>query len=206
MPETKAKVADTERSPQTIVYHRAECEDHPSPNRALTLDHIRLRNVVVRADPADARALFEKLTPDACSCGAGVDSDIRTTQWPPVPVTTEAALRLFDVTDGHVALRVKSLNYPAEAVDWQGVLNLDDPVRDEEWDLGVIDGRLVSRTTRSHKRIWSATSLSPDQLGVLLRKLPSRPKATANSALDALMDDYEHGHDVTCGTEVPDAQ
>jgi hypothetical protein len=206
MAETKAKVVDTERSPDTIIYHRAECEDHPSPTRAVTLDHDRLRNVVIGGDVTEVRELFEQMTPDACTCGTAVTSEIVTTQWPPVPVTADAALRLFDLTDGHVALRVKSLNYPEDAVDWQGVLNLDDPVRDQEWDLGVVDGRLVSRTTRSHKPVWSATSLSPDQLGVLLRKLPSRPKATANSALDALMQDYDDGHDITCGTEVPDAQ
>lgn len=196
---------DTERDPDVVMYHRADCPNHPNPDRphCTDLKHFQSREVAIGGDPVRSRELFEEIVPETCSCGATIATDFRTVEWPPIPMSTDAALGLFERTDGYVVLRVKSLNYPEDPVDWQGILGLDDPVRDREWYLGLVGGRLVTRTRIGHEPIWSATRFSPDTLGVLLRKLPSQPTAIWGSELDGILEDYQAGHEVTAGVTAP---
>lgn len=202
--EGKQRSQDHERAPDAVMYHRGDCVDHPCPERGDPMStHLRSRTVVVGGDPVHKRDLFEKAVPDYCECGAAVETDFRTVQWPSIPVTTDAALGLFERTDGCVALRVQPLSYPEEAVDWQAVVGVDDPVRDQEWDVGVVGGRLITRTKQSREPVWDATELTTDQLGVLLRKLPSEPKPIGETNLEATLEDYQAGHDIETGVPLP---
>lgn len=197
---------DTERAPDTVLYHRSDCMDHPCPEQPYLQPadelHLTCRNVVINGDPVAVRDLFDEVTPDHCSCGAPVASDSHVFEWPPVPITGEAALDMFRRTDGHVVLRVNALNYPAEPVDWQSLLGRDDPVRERDWMAGLVDGHLVTRTRIDHEPIWEATAVSPSEFGVLLRKLPSRPKPIYVSELEGVLEDYQSGHEITTGIEL----
>lgn len=203
--ETKQRQRDTERDPDVVMYHRADCTEHPDSERHLRHEptHFRSREVAIGGDPVQSRELFEEIVPETCSCGAAIESDFRTVEWPAIPMTTEAAMGLFRRTDGYVVLRVKSLNYPEEHVDWQSILGIDDPAREREWYLGMVGDRLVTRTRYDHQPIWSATEFTPDQLGVLLRKLPSEPKSIWDSELSGLLEDYQAGHELTAGVKAP---
>lgn len=203
--ETKQRQRDTERDPDVVMYHRADCSDHPDQERRFRGEpnHFRSREVAIGGDPVQSRELFEEIIPETCGCGAPIESDFRTVEWPAIPMTTDAAMGLFRRTDGNVVLRVKSLNYPEEPVDWQSIIGLDDPVRERDWYLGMVGDRLVTRTRVEHKPIWSATEFDPDQLGVLLRKLPSEPKGIWNTKLSGLLEDYQAGHEITSGVKVP---
>lgn len=187
------------------MYHRADCPEHPATERHLTQEptHFRSREVAIGGDPVQSRELFEEVIPETCSCGAAIESDFRTVEWPAIPMTTDAAMGLFRRTEGFVVLRVKALNYPEDPVDWQSIVGLDDPAREQDWYLGMVGGQLVTRTRRSHQPIWSSTEFDADQLGVLLRKLPSEPKSIWGTELDGLLEDYQAGHEITAGVKAP---
>jgi len=203
--ETKQRRRDTERDPDVVMYHRADCSDHPDQERRFRGEHnhFQSREVAIGGDPVQSRELFEEAIPETCGCGAPIESDFRTVEWPTIPMTTDAAMGLFQRTDGNVVLRVKALNYPEEPVDWHSIIGLDDPVRGRDWYLGMVGDRLVTRTRIEYKPIWSATEFNPDQLGVLLRKLPSEPEGIWNSELSGLLEDYQAGHKIKTGVKVP---
>lgn len=203
--QSKQRQRDHERDREVVMYHRADCPDHPDTNRHRRYEpkHLRARNVAIGGDPVQTRDLFEQTVPETCSCGAAVESDFRTVEWPAIPMSTDAALGLFRRTEGFVVLRVKSLNYPEEHIDWQSVAGLDDPVRDSKWYVGLVGDRLVTRTQYGHEPIWSSTAFDAAQLGVLLRKLPSTPKPIWDTELSGLLDDYQAGHETTAGVEAP---
>jgi hypothetical protein len=203
--ETKQRQQDTERDRDVVMYHRADCPDHPNPERYFQDEplHFRSREIAIGGDLVQTLERFEEILPTTCSCGSTVESDFRTVEWPAIPMTTDAALGLFRRTDGFVVLRVKALNYPEDPVDWHSLIGLDNPIRDRDWYLGMVGDRLVPRTRIENQPIWSATEFNPDQLGVLLRKLPSKPKAIWSSELSVLLEDYQSGHEITAGVPVP---
>lgn len=196
---------DTERDPETIVYHRAACPEHPDPERPrrhAPAHHHRSREVAIGGDPVRSRELFADITPETCRCGAAVAADCRTAEWPPIPITTAAAVGLLRRLDGFVALRVRALGYPAEPVDWQSLVGLEDPARDRDWYLGLVGDRLVARTRIDYEPIWSATAVTPADVGVLLRRLPSEPVAIWRTNLDGHLEDYQAGREPSTGVSV----
>ncbi|MEZ3117794.1 hypothetical protein RYH80_17895 [Halobaculum sp. MBLA0147] len=157
---------------------------------------------MINVDPVDTHELFMETVEETCSCGTEVTDDYTVAEWPAIPLTAEAIVGFLQRMDGYVTLRVKSLRYPEETPDWESVLPLKDPDPTEQWDLALIQDRLVARTRYGHDPIWDLDEFTTDTLELLFRHLPSEPLPIWKSSLTGLARASRNGVDIDAGIPV----